>query len=65
MRTKRYNLFFASIEKTVNLQENVNPDLLCSMKSEPAAKLSGVQGRAKQANDAIPKIAPKWLKHDR
>ena len=26
-----YNLFFEIIEKTVNLQENVNPDLIASM----------------------------------
>mmetsp|Transcript_96661 Transcript_96661/g.133143 ORF Transcript_96661/g.133143 Transcript_96661/m.133143 type:complete len:164 (-) Transcript_96661:1360-1851(-) len=27
--------------------------------------LSGVPRRADQENDAIPKVAPKWLKHDR
>lgn len=27
--------------------------------------LTGVQRRPPQENDAIPKIAPKWLKHDR
>ena len=27
--------------------------------------LTGVQRRPPQENDAIPKVAPKWLKHDR
>jgi len=27
--------------------------------------LTGIPQRPKQENDAIPKIAPKWLKHDR
>lgn len=35
------------------------------MKSQPAERLAGVQPRGVQANDAVPTIAPKWLKHDR
>ena len=58
-------VIFATVEKTVNLQENVNPDLLNSMKTGFPSKLDGVPGRQVQENDAIPKIAPKWLKYDR
>jgi len=43
----------------------VNPDLLASMKTGFSTKLGGVPGRQTQVNDAIPKIAPKWLKYDR
>ena len=60
-----YNLFLNSAEKTVNLQENVNPDLIASLTSGVPAQLTGVQGRKEQVQDAIPKIAPKWLKYDR
>jgi hypothetical protein len=28
-------------------------------------KLTGIPARKPQENDAIPKIAPKWLKHDK
>jgi hypothetical protein len=53
-------------EKTVNLQENVNPDLLSTLRGGPATEnLSGVRGHTTQVQDAIPKIAPKWLKYDR
>ena len=49
----------------MNLQENVNPDLLASMRTGMATSLGGIPGRQTQVNDAIPKIAPKWLKYDR
>ena len=62
---ENYNLFLNSAEKTVNLQENVNPDLIMSMTKGAPAPLTGVVGRKEQANDSIPKIAPKWLKYDR
>jgi len=52
-------------EKTVNMQENVDPELLKSMREGTAYKLNGVPQRKDQENDAIPKIAPKWLKYDR
>jgi hypothetical protein len=52
-------------EKTVNLQENVNPDLIASMTQGVPSQLSGVRGRGEQAQEAIPAIAPKWLKYDR
>lgn len=35
------------------------------MREGGAAGLSGMPQRPKQENDSIPKIAPKWLKHDR
>ena len=57
--------FLNSAEKTVNLQENVNPDLIMSMTQGLPAQLTGTQGRKEQVQDAIPKIAPKWLKYDR
>jgi len=52
-------------EKTTGLQENINPALLESMRQGAPQNLSGVPRRADQENDAIPKVAPKWLKHDR
>lgn len=53
------------IEKTSNLHENVDPMLVGSMREGMAGSLDGVPRREDQENDAIPKIAPKWLKHDR
>lgn len=58
-----YNSYF--IEQTVNLQENVDPELLTSMREGVPMQLTGVPHRKEQENDAIPKIAPKWLKYDR
>lgn len=52
-------------EATTSLQEAVNPDLLASMRSGDATGLTGMPQRPSQENDSIPKIAPKWLKHDR
>lgn len=54
-----------SVEATTSLQEAVNPDLLASMRSGDATGLTGMPQRPSQENDSIPKIAPKWLKHDR
>ena len=53
------------VEKTVSLQENVDPELLKSMKEGVPSQLTGVPQRKDAENDAIPKIAPKWLKYDR
>lgn len=39
--------------------------LVGSMREGMAGSLDGVPRREDQENDAIPKIAPKWLKHDR
>ena len=47
------------------LNEAVDPELLSSMREGVPGTLAGVPGRQDQENDAIPKIAPKWLKHDR
>jgi len=52
-------------EKTVNLSENVDPNLLTSMREGVPMPLAGIASRREQENDAIPKIAPKWLKYDR
>ena len=49
----------------MNLQENVNPDLIATMTQGVPSQLSGVQGRTNQAQEAVPAIAPKWLKYDR
>ena len=35
------------------------------MRSGAATGLTGMPQRPAQINDAVPKIAPKWLKHDR
>jgi hypothetical protein len=47
------------------MHENVDPALLESMREGMAGNLEGVPTRKDQENDAIPKIAPKWLKYDR
>jgi len=60
-----YNAQFLSIEKTTSLAEPVNHELLASMRSGAAGQFTGVPARPAHENDAIPKIAPKWLKHDR
>ena len=49
----------------MNLQENVDPELLTSMREGLPGSLQGVPTRKAQVNDAIPAIAPKWLKYDR
>ena len=54
-----------SSEKTISLKEPVDSDLLMSMKEGGLANLTGVPQRPVQENDAIPRVAPKWLKHDR
>ena len=56
---------FSIVEKTVTLKEDIDYDLLRSMREGEPMGLTGVQRRPAQENDAIPKIAPKWLKHDR
>ena len=53
------------LEKTTSLSENINQDMLTSMREGNATGLVGMPRRPQQLNDAIPKIAPKWLKHDR
>lgn len=63
--TDVYNAQFLSIEKTTSLAEPVNHELLASMRSGAAGQFTGVPARPAHENDAIPKIAPKWLKHDR
>jgi len=52
-------------EKTSYLQEEVTPELLQSMREGVSKTIAGVPKRPVQENDAIPKVAPKWLKHDR
>ena len=53
------------LEKTSNILESVDPDLVTSMRDGLAGSLGGVPKRQDHVNDAIPKIAPKWLKYDR
>jgi hypothetical protein len=53
------------VEKTTTLQEPADMTLLESMKAGAPAALTGVPRRPAQENDAIPRVAPKWLKHDR
>lgn len=52
-------------EQTKALTEPLSAEMLESMKSGAAQSFSGVPKRPAHENDAIPKIAPKWLKHDR
>lgn len=58
-------LHLSFVEKTTTLKENVDTELLRSMREGVPQDLTGVPKREKQENDAIPKVAPKWLKHDR
>mmetsp|Transcript_45806 Transcript_45806/g.33544 ORF Transcript_45806/g.33544 Transcript_45806/m.33544 type:complete len:136 (-) Transcript_45806:1237-1644(-) len=65
-KTQLLNLKDGSVqEKTTSLQENINPDILRSMREGNPLQLTGIPQRRPQENDAIPKIAPKWLKYDR
>jgi len=53
------------VEKTTTLAEQPDSELLVSMREGVPMDLEGVPKRQAQENDAIPKVAPKWLKHDR
>ena len=53
------------VEKTTTLTEKLDQELLASMRQGVPNELGGVPKRQFQENDAIPKVAPKWLKHDR
>ena len=53
------------IEKTIHLKEDVDSELIRSMRDGDPMMLTGIPARRPQENDAIPKIAPKWLKHDK
>lgn len=61
MMKKTYML----IEKTIHLKEEVDPELIRSMRDGDPMKLTGIPARKPHENDAIPRIAPKWLKHDK
>jgi hypothetical protein len=54
-----------SIEKTIHLKEEIDPELIRSMRDGDPMKLTGIPARKAHENDAIPRIAPKWLKHDK
>lgn len=43
----------------------MDTSILTSMQMGAPQALTGVPRRPAQENDAIPKVAPKWLKHDR
>lgn len=51
-------------EKTTNLQEPVDHQLLDQMKTQGANTLNETQ-RPAHLNDSVPRVAPKWLKYDR
>lgn len=55
----------ANYEKPTIYKENVDPNLLRSMREGEPLKFRDFIKRPKTKNDAIPKQAPKWLKHDR
>ena len=57
--------FLLCTEKTTSLSEPPNVDMLASMRQGAASSFTGVPSRPAHENDAVPKIAPKWLKHDR
>ena len=57
--------FLQFLEKTTTLNEPVDSSILMAMQTGAPQALTGVPRRAAQENDAIPRVAPKWLKHDR
>ena len=61
--TAHFDSYFT--EKTVALNEPVDPTILTSMQTGVPQGLTGIPQRPTQENDAIPRVAPKWLKHDR
>lgn len=63
-KTLHRRLIF-EIEKTIHLKEEIDPALIRSMRDGDPMKLTGVPARKAHENDAIPRIAPKWLKHDK
>lgn len=52
-------------EKTTYLKEEITPELVQSMRDTLAQTAKSTQSRPVQENDGVPKVAPKWLKHDR
>ena len=52
-------------EKSISLKEPVDSTMLQSMQEGAPQALTGVPRRPAQQNDAIPRVPPKWLKHDR
>ena len=61
----KYCISNISSEKTVYLKEDIDHDLIRSMRDGDPMKLTGIPARKPHENDAIPRIAPKWLKHDK
>lgn len=62
------NRYFADLsyaEKTTYLKEQITPELIQSMRDTLSQTAKTTQARPVQENDGIPKVAPKWLKHDR
>jgi hypothetical protein len=55
----------AVCEKTNAWKENIDPNILQSMREGEPIKLNNFMKRPNIVNDAIPQIAPQWLKHDR
>jgi len=56
---------FRTVEKTSYLKEDVSPDMLQTMKDSCSQAGRTMQQRTVQENDGVPRVAPKWLKHDR
>jgi len=52
-------------EKTSYLKEDISPEALQTMKDTMSQSAKMSQPRAVQENDGVPRVAPKWLKHDR
>lgn len=55
----------ACTEKNTSLKEPADMSILTSMRTGAPQALTGVPKRPAQQNDAIPRVPPKWLKHDR
>lgn len=52
-------------EKTISLKEPTDAAMLASMQEGGVSNFTGIPQRPPQENDAIPRVAPKWLKHDK
>ena len=53
-----------NVEKTIFLEENIDPVLLDAMKSGPSKHMT-YGHKEPPINDYIPRIQPPWLKFDR
>ena len=56
---------FIQTECTKNMKEEIDQNLISSMKEGIPKTLEGVPKREEPENEGIPRIPPKWLKYDK